>query len=118
MCGIAGFFGTGAETILRRMTDRIRHRGPDADAFLVEPDRGAYLGHRRLSILDISGGVQPLHTQDGALSIVIAALARVCAALEPTHSIPLLMVAGVAWAAAFLGFALAYAPLLCSARKF
>ena len=51
-------------------------------------------------------------------SIVIAALARVCAALEPAHSSPLLMVAGAAWAAAFLGFAFAYAPLLCSTRKF
>jgi uncharacterized protein involved in response to NO len=50
-------------------------------------------------------------------AIVIAALARVCAALEPAHSVPLLMVAGVSWAVAFLGFALVYAPLLCRARK-
>jgi len=51
-------------------------------------------------------------------SIVVAALARVCAALEPAHSAPLLTIAGVAWAAAFLGFAVVYAPLLCGARKF
>lgn len=57
-------------------------------------------------------------TQVVYASIVVAALARVCAALDPTYSIPLLMIAGVAWAGAFLGFALAYAPLLCSARKF
>ena len=50
-------------------------------------------------------------------SIVIAALARVCAALEPAHSVPLLIVAGIAWAGAFLGFALVYAPLLCRTRK-
>jgi uncharacterized protein involved in response to NO len=50
-------------------------------------------------------------------SIVVAALARVCAALEPVHSVPLLIVASVAWAGAFLGFALVYAPLLCRARK-
>jgi uncharacterized protein involved in response to NO len=50
--------------------------------------------------------------------IVVAALARVCAALEPAHSSLLLMVAGAAWGAAFLGFALAYAPLLCRTRKF
>jgi uncharacterized protein involved in response to NO len=50
-------------------------------------------------------------------SIVIAALARVCAALEPAHSVLLLTIAGVAWAAAFLGFALVYAPLLCRVRK-
>ena len=56
-------------------------------------------------------------TQFVYASIVVAALARVCAALEPAHSAPLLIVAGVAWAAAFLGFALVYAPLLCGARK-
>ena len=56
-------------------------------------------------------------TQFVYASIVIAALARVCAALEPAHSVPLLMVAGVAWAGAFLGFAFVYAPLLCRVRK-
>lgn len=50
--------------------------------------------------------------------IVVAALARICAALEPVHSIPLLTIAGAAWAGAFLGFAFVYAPLLCGARKF
>ncbi|MFG3593258.1 NnrS family protein [Bradyrhizobium sp. RDI18] len=57
-------------------------------------------------------------TQVVYASIVVAALARVCAALDPVYSIPLLMIAGIAWAGAFVGFALAYAPLLCSARKF
>ena len=57
-------------------------------------------------------------TQFVYVSIVVAALARVCAALEPAHAAPLLMLAGTAWAAAFLGFALAYAPLLCRTRKF
>ncbi|WP_431015643.1 NnrS family protein [Bradyrhizobium pachyrhizi] len=56
-------------------------------------------------------------TQAVYASIIIAALARICAAVDPTYSIPLLMIAGIAWAGAFLGFALAYAPLLCSARK-
>ncbi len=51
-------------------------------------------------------------------SIVVAALARICAALEPGHAIPLLVISGVAWAAAFLGFAFVYAPLLCGVRKF
>jgi uncharacterized protein involved in response to NO len=57
-------------------------------------------------------------TQAVYAAIVIAAFARICAALDPTYSIPLLTIAGVAWAGAFLGFAFAYAPLLCSARKF
>lgn len=50
-------------------------------------------------------------------SIVIAAVARICAALDPDRSIPLLTVSGFAWTVAFVGFALAYAPLLCRARK-
>ncbi|MEP6633301.1 MAG: asparagine synthase (glutamine-hydrolyzing) [Luteimonas sp.] len=70
MCGIAGFVGPGDEGILRKMTDRIRYRGPDAEGFLVEPDCGVYLGHRRLAILDIAGGAQPMTTEDGACTIV------------------------------------------------
>lgn len=70
MCGIAGFFGAGDEATLHRMTARIAHRGPDDEAFLTEPDRGVFLGFRRLSILDIAGGKQPMTTADGALSIV------------------------------------------------
>ena len=70
MCGIAGFFGTGDESILHRMMARIAHRGPDDNGQLIEPDRGVFLGFLRLSILDISGGHQPMTTADGALSIV------------------------------------------------
>jgi len=57
-------------------------------------------------------------TQGVYAAIVIAAVARVCAALDPSHSVPLLSVSGIAWAAAFFGFALAYSPLLCRARRF
>ena len=70
MCGIAGIFGSGDEAVLRRMTARIAHRGPDDEAYLIEPDRGAYLGFRRLAFLDLAGGKQPMTTSDGALSIV------------------------------------------------
>jgi asparagine synthase (glutamine-hydrolysing) len=70
MCGIAGFFGTGDTDILHRMTARIAHRGPDDEAFLMEPEHGAFLGFRRLAILDIAGGKQPMTTADGALSVV------------------------------------------------
>jgi uncharacterized protein involved in response to NO len=57
-------------------------------------------------------------TQAIYASIVISALARICAALDPAHSIIWLTIAGGAWTFAFLGFALAYAPLLCRARQF
>jgi len=70
VCGIAGFVGRGDEAVLRMMTARIAHRGPDADGFLIDAENGVFLGHRRLSILDIAGGAQPMTTADGALSIV------------------------------------------------
>ena len=73
MCGIAGLFDTrGARSfepaLLGRMTDLIAHRGPDGSGLHQEP--GVGLGHRRLAIIDIGGGHQPMHTADRALSIV------------------------------------------------
>jgi len=59
-----------------------------------------------------------LATQAIYVAIVVAAVARVCAALHPNSAMILLTISGIAWAAAFLGFALAYAPFLCRARKF
>lgn len=56
-------------------------------------------------------------TQVIYLSVVIAALARVFAALDPSHSTALLVIAGTAWTFAFLGFVLFYGRLLCSVRK-
>ena len=68
MCGIAGFVGSGERSHLERMTRALAHRGPDAEGYLV--DGPVHLGHRRLSIVDISGGAQPMHSADGGLSIV------------------------------------------------
>ena len=71
MCGIAGFVtveaGAGSETVLRRMTDRIRHRGPDDAGYYC--DSHAFLGHRRLSIVDLAGGHQPMSNESGTLWI-------------------------------------------------
>ncbi|MBR0934243.1 NnrS family protein [Bradyrhizobium jicamae] len=50
-------------------------------------------------------------------AVVVAAMARVCASVDSRHSVVLLTVAGVAWVGAFIGFAFAYGPLLCHARK-
>ncbi|HEX8295600.1 MAG TPA: asparagine synthase (glutamine-hydrolyzing) [Chthoniobacteraceae bacterium] len=69
MCGIAGFVGEGDLRILRRMTDAIRHRGPDAEGHWQEESAGVFLGHRRLSIVDLSGGAQPMWTRDGRLGV-------------------------------------------------
>ena len=73
MCGIAGKVGFGRETVVssalvRRMMDAIRHRGPDDDGIYVEPQ--AVLGHRRLSIIDLSSGKQPISNEDGTIWIV------------------------------------------------
>jgi uncharacterized protein involved in response to NO len=72
----------------------------------------ASLGHTGQA-LSASAATQAVYA-----AILIAALTRVCAALEPTYSIPLLTISGLAWTGAFFGFALAYAPLLCRTRKF
>ncbi len=68
MCGIAGFTGPGTRGDLVRMTSRLVHRGPDAEGF-CESD-GVFLGHRRLSILDLAGGAQPMWSADGMTCIV------------------------------------------------
>ncbi len=68
MCGIAGFFGAGDRGDLAAMTARLAHRGPDAEGFYVEGP--LHLGHRRLSIVDLGGGAQPMATADGKLVIV------------------------------------------------
>ena len=73
MCGIAGFFDRTAPApvdgaLLRRMTDSLTHRGPDASGFFEAP--GVGLGHRRLSIIDLSGGQQPLFNEDRSVVVV------------------------------------------------
>jgi len=73
MCGLSGIFDTtGARPIdpgvLTAMNDSIAHRGPDGDGFLLEPGIG--LGHRRLAIIDLKGGKQPLFNETGDVSVV------------------------------------------------
>ncbi|HEY5814521.1 MAG TPA: asparagine synthase (glutamine-hydrolyzing), partial [Terrimicrobiaceae bacterium] len=70
MCGIAGFIGEGNKADLERMTRSVSHRGPDAQGFYCEQSEGVYLGHRRLSIIDIAGGAQPMALADGHCVIV------------------------------------------------
>jgi len=69
MCGIAGFFdpsGKGSATILAKMTKRIQHRGPDGGGEWIDKKSGLFLGHRRLSILDLSpAGNQPMVSSSG-----------------------------------------------------
>ena len=73
MCGFTGILHSVAQGevdggLLRRMTDAIAYRGPDGDGFHVEP--GVGLGHRRLSVVDVAGGGQPMYNEDGSVVIV------------------------------------------------
>jgi asparagine synthase (glutamine-hydrolysing) len=71
MCGIAGFVklshGNASAADLRRMTEVIQHRGPDGHGFYE--DGTAFLGHRRLSIIDVAGGRQPMSNESGSVRI-------------------------------------------------
>ena len=73
MCGITGIFDTLSSrnqdaAILQRMNDSQRHRGPDEGSLHLEPGLG--LGHRRLAIIDIATGQQPLFNEDGSVVVV------------------------------------------------
>ena len=73
MCGIVGLVGFDAEQPIDRgrieaMRDVIDYRGPDGFGLYV--DRGIGLGHRRLAIVDVSGGHQPMSNEDGSVWIV------------------------------------------------
>jgi asparagine synthase (glutamine-hydrolysing) len=73
MCGIAGKFVYDASAsidpcLLRSMTDAVIHRGPDADGYYLGP--GIALGHRRLRIIDLVTGDQPLANEDGSVRVI------------------------------------------------
>ena len=70
MCGIAGFVGNGDRTDLEAMTRALAHRGPDGEGFHEDPETNVFLGHRRLSIIDIAGGYQPMWNEDGTVAVV------------------------------------------------
>lgn len=73
MCGIVGIFDQRGlkpvdRDLLARMNDSHRHRGPDGGDMFVEPGIG--LGHRRLSIIDLAGGGQPLFNEDSSVVVI------------------------------------------------
>jgi len=68
MCGIAGYIGQGDQKILKNMTDMIKYRGPDDEGFHTE--EGIGLGMRRLSIIDLIGGKQPIYNEDKSVVAV------------------------------------------------
>ena len=73
MCGITGFArahhdAEEARRIVKAMADRIVYRGPDGEGYYV--DDQVALGHRRLSIIDLEGGKQPMFNEDGSLAVI------------------------------------------------
>ena len=73
MCGITGIFDTRgrsdiSRSVLQRMNDSQLHRGPDEGSLHIEP--GVGFGHRRLSIIDIATGQQPLFNEDGSVVVI------------------------------------------------
>ena len=70
MCGIVGFVGLGKKSDIISMTERLRHRGPDGAGYHIDASLNVFLGHRRLSVLDIEGGSQPMWNEDGSVGIV------------------------------------------------
>ena len=75
MCGICGFAGRldaagSAESLLRKMASCLVHRGPDDVGFFLSPDASVGFGHRRLSIIDLAGGHQPMTNEDQTAVII------------------------------------------------
>ena len=70
MCGIAGFVGHGSQVQLNKMVSAIRHRGPDDDGFLIDESHQVFLGMRRLAIIDVAAGAQPIFNADKSIGLV------------------------------------------------
>ena len=72
MCGIAGIvsniYYANLDKAIIQMTDAMQHRGPDDQGIWCNNIVG--LGHRRLSIIDLSGGHQPMHDEEAGITIV------------------------------------------------
>ena len=72
MCGICGVFNYGtkepvSEVLVRKMNEQIAHRGPDGEGIYIDGQLG--FGHKRLSIVDLTKGHQPMSNEDGSIWI-------------------------------------------------
>jgi len=70
VCGIVGFVGAGDKRNLVAMTGALKHRGPDGEGFYEDHVAQVFLGHRRLAIIDIAGGHQPMPNEDHTIFVV------------------------------------------------
>ncbi|WP_417783947.1 asparagine synthase (glutamine-hydrolyzing) [Terasakiella pusilla] len=70
MCGIVGFHGKGDAETLKEVTNGLSHRGPDGSGYAFDDEKSLYLGHRRLAVVDIQDGHQPLWSADRKLCVI------------------------------------------------
>ncbi len=70
MCGLAGFVGAGGRADIESMAGAIAHRGPDDLGIHIEPDHGLHLGFRRLAVIDVAGGHQPMWNEDKSTCVL------------------------------------------------
>ncbi|MCG3126010.1 MAG: Asparagine synthetase [glutamine-hydrolyzing] 1 [Phycisphaerae bacterium] len=70
MCGIAGIWGNARTPQLRAMADALRHRGPDDEGLWISPRADFGFAQRRLSIIDLGGGHQPIFNETGRIAVV------------------------------------------------
>ncbi|MCP4594314.1 MAG: asparagine synthase (glutamine-hydrolyzing) [bacterium] len=71
MCGIAGIWGEVSQERLQAMADALRHRGPDDEGFWFSVEHRIGLANRRLAIIDLPGGRQPIANEDGKIVTVL-----------------------------------------------
>ena len=74
MCGITGIFHFDKDrsidkNLLRKMTEIMKHRGPDGEGYYIKDNIG--LGHRRLSIIDLKTGDQPMYSDDKSIALIL-----------------------------------------------
>ena len=70
MCGLTGFVGAGGRADLTAMADAIAHRGPDDAGFHIEAEHRLHLGFRRLAVIDIADGQQPMWNEDNSVCVL------------------------------------------------
>ena len=70
MCGIAGFVGPGDRGHLIAMTRALEHRGPDGEGIYEDESAHVFFGHRRLAIVDLVGGYQPMANEDHTILVI------------------------------------------------
>lgn len=71
MCGICGTIGFGDPILLRQMAEQLHHRGPDEYGPFVDDLAQVFIANRRLSIIDLAEGHQPVYSEDGAVAAVL-----------------------------------------------